>query len=73
MQIEDEENNLDLENEAWTAEHGDSLVEQALADFPEEKSLTDREKQLIHAAELITHNSIKEKTRIGHLRYVWSP
>ncbi|KIJ42526.1 hypothetical protein M422DRAFT_254302 [Sphaerobolus stellatus SS14] len=68
--IEDEENHLELESEAWAAEHGDLLVEQALTNFPEEKLLTDREKQLTDAAELITHNSIKEKTQIGHLRII---
>ncbi|KIJ36466.1 hypothetical protein M422DRAFT_261223 [Sphaerobolus stellatus SS14] len=60
--MEDEENHLELENEAWAVEHGDLLVVQALADFPEKKLLTDREKKLVDAAELITHNSIKEKT-----------
>ncbi|KIJ47823.1 hypothetical protein M422DRAFT_248397 [Sphaerobolus stellatus SS14] len=54
--IEDEENHLELENEAWAAEH--------------KKPLMDREKHLTDAAELIAHNSIKEKTRFGHLRII---
>ncbi|KIJ23909.1 hypothetical protein M422DRAFT_104239, partial [Sphaerobolus stellatus SS14] len=44
--------------------------QQALADFPEEKPLTETDKQLIEATEAITRNSIKEGTRTGHTRII---
>jgi len=58
------------DDEHWASQdYGDTIVQQALADFPEEKPLTEIDKHLTEAAEAITRNSIKESTRTGHTRF----
>ncbi|KIJ39710.1 hypothetical protein M422DRAFT_257541 [Sphaerobolus stellatus SS14] len=70
-EIAAEQLRLNIEDdEHWTSQdYGDTIVQQALADFPEEKPLTETDKQLIEAADAITHNSIKEGTHTGHTRF----
>ncbi|KIJ49983.1 hypothetical protein M422DRAFT_246354 [Sphaerobolus stellatus SS14] len=71
-EIAAEQLRLNIEDdEHWTSQdYGDTIVQQALADFPEEKPLTETDKQLIEAAEAITQNSIKEGTHTGHTRII---
>jgi len=70
-QVTEEENLLQLEQEAWASDPNniDNIIQDASADFPEEKSAAGVDQNIQATAEAIAQRCITDKTREGHLRW----
>ncbi|KIJ53049.1 hypothetical protein M422DRAFT_243021 [Sphaerobolus stellatus SS14] len=70
VEVLQEQNKLDLEDEAWQADNPEELFQMTADDFPDEKPCTSDEQKLLDAAELITRNHITDRTQTGHLQII---